>query len=100
MCDWMITHMPWLVEHVGGMPLAWQTVLTLALVAVSEAGYYAIAAVINSMQQPRRGSRTASRGKSFNWAERWNDLRVYTDREEYDPEWVDYEKFVEAQEFE
>lgn len=99
MCDWIIAHMPWLVEHVGGMPLAWQTVLTLVLVAVSVAGYYAMAAAINSVQQPRRGERSASRNKSFNRTERRNDLKVFSDHEEYDPEWVDYEKFVEAQEY-
>lgn len=85
MCDWIIAHMPWLVEHVGGMPLAWQTVLAVALIAAVVLVYYIVGVVINGIQQPRRRARAKEprRAERINWLDR-NEHEAEL---EYD--WVD-----------
>lgn len=96
MCDWIIATMPWLVEHVGGMSLAWQTVLGLGIVAALVLGYYGMGALLGGELTPRR---PASTRRNFNRSERRNGLRDFSDYEEYDPEWVDYDKYIEAQKY-
>lgn len=80
MCDWIIEKMPWLVEHVGGMPLAGQIALAFGIVLAVVLGYCGLNAALNAQLKPKT---------RYNWVERWQRERECS----YD--WVDPEK-VEA----
>lgn len=81
-CDWFIKNMPWLVEHVGGMPCVWQVVLAFGIIAALCLGYHGLQSLLVYTPRKRRTTR-------INWVERWNR------ESELDYDWVDPEK-VEA----
>lgn len=92
MCDWIIATMPWLVEHVGGMSLAWQTVLGLGILVALVLGYYGMGVLLGGAASAHRPAATR---RSFSR----NGLKDFTDYEELNTEWMDYDKYIEAQKY-
>lgn len=100
MCDWIIANFPWCVEHIGRVPLPWQTVLALSLTAAAVLAYYGIGTAIEKATRRADGRAPARRNKACRAAahvslrEKLKELKCYSDYEEYDAEWIDYEKFM------
>lgn len=80
-CDWFADNMPWLVQHVGGAPLAVQLILAFALLAALVLGHNGACAVLSAShtRRPRRAGR-------FNWLARW---RVLCSDDEPYQDWMD-----------
>lgn len=84
MCDMIIKNLPWLVEHVGGLALAWQIVLAFAVIAAILAAYSGVKALTEyEYTAPRKKPRTR-----FNWLSRWQWL---SDSDPAEADWIDAE---------
>lgn len=87
MCDWIIEKMPWLVEHVGSMPLVWQIVLALGIVAALTLGYC-------FLQNALSYECTSCRSKPAKHSTRRERVNYFSDSDRCDStyDWVDPEK--------
>lgn len=84
-CDWIITNMPWCVEHIGGMSLSGQIVFAFMLIIFIELGYYAIKLLLLSILT--------------NWRIKKHRFEMLKDwrweRDEAYREWMDYERWLD-----
>lgn len=89
MCDWIIEKMPWLVEHVGNLPLPWQITLAVAVITALTVSYFGLQIAANAAPAPKAKNTGKPSKARYNWTERW---RRGEDYEERALDWVDPEK--------
>lgn len=79
MCDWIITHMPWLVAHVGGMSLAGQIALSFGLLAAILLAYRGLQLIVSGgvSLRPRPGKRYHPLFDDDEPFEDWMDAELY-----------------------